>query len=149
MLVLPILILPVLPTLFCITIISVLSKQKGGSPSIILYYLKCLIAHTKAESAEDFLWLTVLVLSILILPMLVLPILVLSILILPHLFFKMIIAVLLEQKGGLQSITLYLLHSPYQSRICRRLLVAYGVVLPMLVLPVHVLPLLILPHFIF
>jgi len=60
-LILPILIFPVLilPALFFITIIAVLL---GGSPGIILYYTKCLLVHTKEESAEDFLRLTVLVL---------------------------------------------------------------------------------------
>jgi len=34
------------------TIIAVLFEQKGGTPSIILYYLKCFIVHTKAKAWE-------------------------------------------------------------------------------------------------
>ena len=57
---LPVLALPmmVLPALCFITIIAVIVELKGGSPGITLYYMKCLIVHTKAESAEDFLQLT-------------------------------------------------------------------------------------------
>jgi len=44
-----------------------------------LYYIKCLLVHTKAESAEDFLWLTMLILPMFVLPVLILPIFVLPV----------------------------------------------------------------------
>jgi len=57
----------------------VIKEQKGGTPGIVLYYIKCLLVHTKAESAEDFLWLTKLILPMFVLPVLILPIFVLPV----------------------------------------------------------------------
>jgi len=83
----------------------VLLKQKGRSPSIILYYLKCLIVHTKAESAKDFLWHTALLLPVFELFILILPVFVYIF----HFIFITIIAVLFEQKSGSPITILYYL----------------------------------------
>ena len=69
----------ILPTLCFITIRAVIIEQKGGIPGIVLYYIKCLLVHTKAESAENFLWLTMLILPMFVLPVLILPIFVLPV----------------------------------------------------------------------